>query len=49
VNAKYEELWKSHPYYFVVENFDAHNQNDGWTQKSARVFEIIEKFLSQDQ
>lgn len=45
VNAKYEQLWNTHPYYFVVENFDAYNQSDGWAQKSAKVFEIIEKFL----
>lgn len=45
VNKKYEQLWNTHPSYFVVENFDAFSQSEGWIQKSAKVFEIIEKFL----
>ncbi|KAI6183686.1 AAA-28 domain-containing protein [Aphelenchoides bicaudatus] len=49
INARYEQLWNTHPYYFVVENFDAYNQSDGWNQKSAKTFEIIEKFLSSQE
>lgn len=49
INSKYEQLWNTHPRFFVVENFNAHNQNDGWAQKATKVFEIVEKFLLSEE
>ncbi|KAI6218163.1 AAA-28 domain-containing protein [Aphelenchoides fujianensis] len=45
INSKYAGLWNTHPGYFVVDNFNAHNENDGWTQKAEKVFEIFRRFL----
>ncbi|KAI6172475.1 AAA-28 domain-containing protein [Aphelenchoides besseyi] len=45
INAKYAGLWQEHPSYFVVENYNAFNQNDGWIQKSEKVFEIFKRYL----
>ncbi|KAI6218221.1 AAA-28 domain-containing protein [Aphelenchoides fujianensis] len=38
----YAGLWSTHPGYFVVDNFNAHNENDGRRKK---VFEIFRRFL----
>lgn len=47
VNAKYQALWERHPAFHSVDNFDAHNQRDGWARKRDQVLAIVRKVVGQ--
>uniref|UniRef100_A0A914QLM2 NadR/Ttd14 AAA domain-containing protein n=1 Tax=Panagrolaimus davidi TaxID=227884 RepID=A0A914QLM2_9BILA len=47
INAHYEKIWKAHPNFYQVDNYD-HNVKShlGWDEKCAKIAEIVKVILN---
>uniref|UniRef100_A0AC34GLZ0 Uncharacterized protein n=1 Tax=Panagrolaimus sp. ES5 TaxID=591445 RepID=A0AC34GLZ0_9BILA len=49
INDHYEKIWKAHPNFFQVDNYD-HNVKShlGWDEKCAKIADIVKVILDEE-